>query len=193
MMTGRVKGLTEQEFRIAIGTAREQEPLARHYLAHQGEIARLLKEKRWEEFFILAEYAAKDVPTDLAHTDQALYRLLREQITEYRIRVWHILDTEKLRELIAEPDAIEAGIEKGERAIREGKVVSHGEAKRQMRKWLGEDPTLIKVSRIDKGWVADFQPIIGASAEGRTIKDAVAAVKRRMIATVRKSGWERER
>lgn len=80
-------------------SARQKELQARHLLAHQDEIPVLLKEKRWAEVAVVAEFAAKDVPDDLAQTDPALYRLLRQQITEYRVRGWHLLNLEKLKQL----------------------------------------------------------------------------------------------
>ena len=61
-----------------------------------------MKAHKWGDLLILAEYAAKDAPPELAQTDPALYRLLRQQITEYRIRGWHLLNPVKLRELINE-------------------------------------------------------------------------------------------
>ncbi len=82
-------------------SARQKELQARHLLAHQDEIPVLLKEKRWAEVVVVAEFAARDVPDDLAQTDPALYRLLRQQITEYRIRGWHLLNLEKLKQLAA--------------------------------------------------------------------------------------------
>jgi hypothetical protein len=82
-------------------SARQKELLARHLLAHQDKIAVLLKEKRWAELAVLAEFAAGDAPRDLAQTDPSLYRLLRQQITEYRIRGWQLLDVTKLMELAA--------------------------------------------------------------------------------------------
>ena len=80
-------------------TARHQELRARYFLAHQEEIPVLLKQKRWAELAAVAEYAANDAPADLAQTDPALYRQLRQQITEYRIRGWNQLNVEKLKKL----------------------------------------------------------------------------------------------
>jgi hypothetical protein len=82
-----------------IQSAREKELQARDLLAHQEKIPVLLKEKRWAEIAVLAEFAAKEVPSDLAQTDTALYRLLRHQITEYRIRGWHLLNLQKIKHL----------------------------------------------------------------------------------------------
>lgn len=80
-------------------SARQKELQARYLLAHQEMIPLLLKEKRWAEIAVVAEFAAKEVPDDLAQTDPALYRLLRQQITEYRIRGWHLLNLEKIKQL----------------------------------------------------------------------------------------------
>jgi len=85
-----------------IQSARQQELCARYLLAHQAEIPVLLKARRWAELAAVAEYAAKDVPDHLAQTDAALYRQLRHQITEYRVRGWHRLNVPKLRELAAQ-------------------------------------------------------------------------------------------
>ena len=80
-------------------SARQKELQARDLLAHQEKIPLLLKEKRWAEIAVVAEFAAREVPDDLAQTDAALYRLLRHQITEYRVRGWHRLNLQKIRQL----------------------------------------------------------------------------------------------
>lgn len=41
------------------------------------------KEKRWAELETLVLLARQDVPVELAQTDPALYRRLREQITRF--------------------------------------------------------------------------------------------------------------
>jgi hypothetical protein len=50
----------------------------------------------------LVEFAEKDAPRSLTHTDPALYRMLRQQITEFRLRGWSCLDLKKLKELAGE-------------------------------------------------------------------------------------------
>jgi hypothetical protein len=80
-------------------TARQSEITARYLLAHPEEIPVLLKKKRWAELAAIAEFASQDAPQELAQTDPALYRLLRQQITEYRIRGWSCLDVKTLRKL----------------------------------------------------------------------------------------------
>jgi hypothetical protein len=80
-------------------TARQSEMAARHLLAHLEEIPVLLKKQRWAELIAVAEFASRDAPAELAHTDPALYRLLRRQINEFRIRVWSCLDIGALRKL----------------------------------------------------------------------------------------------
>ena len=82
---------------------REQALAARHLLAHPEEIPLCLKQHRWEELAALADFAARDAPQALAQTDPALYRALRQQITEYRIRGWAQLNPDKLRELARPP------------------------------------------------------------------------------------------
>ena len=82
--------------------ARQRELMARHSLAHAEQIPVCLKERRWEELAALVEFAEKDAPRSLTHTDPALYRMLREQITEFRLRGWTCLDLGKLKELAGE-------------------------------------------------------------------------------------------
>jgi hypothetical protein len=65
---------------------RNQELLARHLLANPTEISNLLVARKWDTLLILAKYAAKDVDESLARTDPALYRTLRAQITEFKIK-----------------------------------------------------------------------------------------------------------
>ena len=50
---------------------------------------------------------------------------------------------------------------------------------------------LIKVYKGTQGWVADFDCITGARGKGRTQREAIANVKRRMISVIRRAGWER--
>jgi hypothetical protein len=77
-------------------SARQKELVARHLLAHPEEIPLYLKQKRWEELAAVADYAEQDAPASLIHTDPALYQMLRQQITQYRLLGWHGL---KLKEL----------------------------------------------------------------------------------------------
>lgn len=67
-------------------TAREEELTARHLLEHQELIDVYLKEKRWAELAAVVRYAQRDVPRELAVTDPALFRTLREQITRFFLR-----------------------------------------------------------------------------------------------------------
>jgi hypothetical protein len=79
-------------------TARQRELTARYLLSHPEEVAVYLKQRRWEELASVVEFASKDAPFSLIHTDPALYRLLREQITEFRLRGWSCLNLDKLYE-----------------------------------------------------------------------------------------------
>lgn len=65
---------------------RDEELVARHLLAHPDEVDRYLKERRWAEVAALVRYANKGVPHELAMTDPALYRTLREQVTVFYLR-----------------------------------------------------------------------------------------------------------
>lgn len=67
-------------------TPREEELMARHLLEHQELIDVYLKEKRWTEVAAVVRYAQQDVPRELATTDPALFRTLREQITRFFLR-----------------------------------------------------------------------------------------------------------
>ena len=80
-------------------TARQRELTARHLLAHLDQIPVYLKNKRWSELAALVEFAAKDAAPSLVHTDPALYRMLRQQITEFRLRGWTCLSLKALKEL----------------------------------------------------------------------------------------------
>jgi hypothetical protein len=83
-------------------TARQRELAARHLLAHPEQIPVYLKERRWEQLAALVEFAQKDALPSLIHTDPALYRVLRQQITEFRLRGWSCLSLKKLKELAGE-------------------------------------------------------------------------------------------
>lgn len=80
-------------------TARQRELAARHLLAHPEQIPVRLKQRKWDELAALVDFAAKDAPPDLAQTDPALYRFLRQQITEFRIRGWSCLSLRTLQKL----------------------------------------------------------------------------------------------
>ena len=80
-------------------TARQRELTARYLLAHPEQIPVYLKQRRWEELAALVEFADNDAPLSLAHTDPALYQVLRQQITEFRLRGWSCLNLQKLKEL----------------------------------------------------------------------------------------------
>jgi hypothetical protein len=83
-------------------TFRQRELTARHLLAHPEQIAVYLKQRRWEELAALVEFAENDAPRSVTHTDPALYRMLRQQITEFRLRGWSCLNLKKLKELAGE-------------------------------------------------------------------------------------------
>ena len=82
-------------------TAREEELTAREMLEHPELLALRLKERRWAEVAALVRYVQRDVPPDLAMTDPALYRRLREGVTMFYLRGGGALDLQKLEKLAA--------------------------------------------------------------------------------------------
>jgi hypothetical protein len=81
--------------------AREEELIARALLADQDQIDIYLKQKRWSELAALVRYAKRDVPVDLAQTDPALYRQLREQVTRFFLRGGDAFSLKQLEALAA--------------------------------------------------------------------------------------------
>ncbi len=80
--------------------ARDAELTARALLADQAQIDIYLRQKRWAELLALVRFAHRDVPVQLAQTDPALYRLLRDQITRFFLRGGDVLSQRKLESLV---------------------------------------------------------------------------------------------
>jgi hypothetical protein len=78
---------------------RHQEIIAQHLLSQPYGVAKALKEHRWADAAITVEFASKDIPNDLAITDPALYRSLRDAVTNFYLRGGGALNLEKLRQL----------------------------------------------------------------------------------------------
>ena len=70
-------------------------------LADQSKIDLYLKQKRRAELAALVRFARRDVPVELARTDPALYRQLREQITRVFRRGGDVLSLRKLEAMAA--------------------------------------------------------------------------------------------
>jgi hypothetical protein len=79
--------------------AREEELTARALLADQSQIDVYLRQKRWGELAALVRFARRDAPAQLAQTDPALYRQLREQITRFFLRGGDAFSLKKLETL----------------------------------------------------------------------------------------------
>ena len=80
--------------------SRNDELTARQILAHPQQLGIALKEKRWADVAALVTFVQEqDVSHDLAMTDAALYRTLRQQITTFYLRGGAALNLEKLRQL----------------------------------------------------------------------------------------------
>ena len=86
-------------------TAREEELTAREMLEKPELLARRLKERRWADVAALVRYARHDVPPELAMTDPALYRSLREGVTRFYLRGGGALNLEKIEALAAAESA----------------------------------------------------------------------------------------
>jgi len=67
-------------------TPREEELIAREMLERPELLGIRLKEKRWADVAALVRYVRHDVPADLAMTDPALFKTLRDQITLFHLR-----------------------------------------------------------------------------------------------------------
>ena len=80
--------------------AREEELTARALLADQSQIDVCFQQKRWAELAALVRFAHRDAPPQLAQTDPALYRELREQITRFFLRGGDVFWLEKLEVLM---------------------------------------------------------------------------------------------
>jgi hypothetical protein len=83
--------------------SRNDEIIARRLLARPDELGVALKEKRWAEVAALVCFVREqDTSHDLAMTDAALYKTLRQQITTFHLRGGGAFNLEKLRELAAQ-------------------------------------------------------------------------------------------
>jgi hypothetical protein len=75
---------------------REEELVVRALLDDPGLVSIYWKEKRWAELAALVRFARRDVPVQLAQTDPALYRRLREQITRFFLHGGDVFSLEAL-------------------------------------------------------------------------------------------------
>ena len=82
--------------------SRNEEIIARRLLSRPSELGVALKEKRWADVAALVCFVREhDTSHDLAMTDAALYKTLRQQITTFHLRGGGALNLEKLRQLAA--------------------------------------------------------------------------------------------
>jgi hypothetical protein len=66
--------------------AREEELVAGALLADPDATLECFHQKRWAELAALVRFVRRDVPVELAQTDPALYRALRDQVTRFFLR-----------------------------------------------------------------------------------------------------------
>lgn len=84
--------------------SRAEELIAQHLLAQPDRLGSALKERRWADLAALVAFVRQqDDSHDLAMTDPALYRTLRQQITTFYLRGGGALNLEKLRNLANQP------------------------------------------------------------------------------------------
>lgn len=79
--------------------ARTEELTVRALLANPEQINIYYQQKRWAELAALVRFCRRDVPVELAQTDPALYRQLREQITNFFLRGGDVFSLEKLEKM----------------------------------------------------------------------------------------------
>lgn len=79
--------------------AREEELIVRTLLAEPNQVDAYFQQKRWAELAALVRFARRDVPVQLAQTDPALYRQLREQITRFFLRGGDVFSLKRLEML----------------------------------------------------------------------------------------------
>lgn len=72
--------------------------LLRQYLSDDLALAKAIKGRRWSDLAAAAELAQGGVDHDLALTDPALYKALRNSITKYHLRGYACLDATLLRQ-----------------------------------------------------------------------------------------------
>lgn len=84
---------------MTLTLTRSEELAARSILAHPEQLGTALKEKRWSDVAAVVSLAKSDVAPDLAVTDPALYRELRDQITRFYLRGGGALNLDKLIQL----------------------------------------------------------------------------------------------
>jgi hypothetical protein len=79
--------------------SRSEELAARDILAQPEGLGVALKEKRWADVAAAVKFAQNDVSRDMAMTDPALFRELREQITRFYLRGGGAINLGKLEHL----------------------------------------------------------------------------------------------
>jgi hypothetical protein len=87
--------------------AREEEMVAKALLANPDAALQCFHQKRWAELAGLVRFVRRDIPVELAQTDPALYRTLRDQVTRFFLRGGDALCLEKLESLASCKERVE--------------------------------------------------------------------------------------
>jgi len=72
----------------------------KEYLEDELAVARLLNERRWADLLAVVRFVETDVDPELAVTDPALYKVLRDAITKFYMRGYGCLDASLLQEKV---------------------------------------------------------------------------------------------
>lgn len=80
---------------------RRQEIIAHDILCQPNGLGIALRDRRWADVAVAIEFAETEIPRDLAITDSALYRTLREAVTRFYLHGGAALNRHKLLQLAA--------------------------------------------------------------------------------------------
>ena len=80
---------------------READLAARALILRAEQVPRFFVDGRFLELAALADYLEHDVPRQLAHTEPALYRSLRDGVTKLHLMGFGTLNAKVLRDAVA--------------------------------------------------------------------------------------------
>lgn len=85
---------------------RRQEIIAHDILCQPHGLGIALRDRRWADVATAIEFAETEIPRDLAITDPALYRTLREAVTRFYLNGGAVINREKLLQLANTQQAV---------------------------------------------------------------------------------------
>ncbi len=96
---GGMEGRTSRDLNMTSNFTRNQELLARTYLAKPDLLTQAIIDKRWGDVALAVSFAQADAPVELGSTDPALYREIRENITRFYLRGGGAINLAKIKAL----------------------------------------------------------------------------------------------